>query len=125
MQNLLTQFIGDFLTAAALRALDTDPATRARLGELEGKRVAIRTTAPPTPLDITWQVEIYNAQLDISTQPALNPHVEVVGTAWDIIAWLVPGGANPALTINGDVALLEHFRQVLSEFAPDLAQPLS
>ncbi len=116
----LGKMLADFATTVTERALASDPATRTRLTALAGKSIDIDCTAPP----MQWSLHIDDDALRISTGPCAAPSAIVRGNALQLGSWLLPG-AGQGVYVEGDALLLTQLKEVLSEFAPDVAEPLS
>ena len=119
-----TEAIGKLLAnlanAVTERALASDPATRARLASLAGKSIEIDCTAPP----MQWTLHVEAAALRIASGPCSEPAAIVRGNALQLSSWLLPG-TGQGVHVEGDALLLTQLREVFTEFAPDIAEPLS
>lgn len=124
----LDAVLADGLAELANRSLDLDPASRARLAALEGRRIQITAVLPGSlpPRNFTLAVE--DARLRLLPQADSEPHVIVRGAPPDLIAWLLggnpTGAAGARLTIDGDSTVLAELRAALRSYRPDLSGPL-
>ncbi|NBC23025.1 MAG: hypothetical protein GVY21_06075 [Gammaproteobacteria bacterium] len=129
--------LADLLADLVNRSLALDPASRARLENLEGSRVQITAELPFGPRDLTLTVS--GGRLRCFARSDDAPHAVVRGRPQDLAAWLLGSSANAArssagargstgagqVTIDGDTTVLGELSGVLREFRPDLEQPLS
>ncbi len=115
----------DLLADLVNRSLDLDPASRARLGALEGTRVQLTVELGPLG-NRDLALAVTSGRLRAFARPAEAPHVILRGNPAAIGAWLL--GADPngvgGLTIDGDSTALAQLSEVLKGFRPDLAGPL-
>ena len=112
--------LADLANNVTKRALASDPATRARLAPLAGKRIEIACSAPP----MQWSIQVEESALRITGGPCDTPSAIVRGNALQLASWLLPG-AGQGVQVEGDVLLLTQLKEIFSDFAPDLAEPLS
>jgi ubiquinone biosynthesis protein UbiJ len=117
----LGKFLADIASKTTNQALYADPGLLARLGVLQGRCIEIQCTAPTT----TWHLNIAERGIETVHGPAEAPAVIVRGAAIDLARWLAPGKANGHVTITGDDTLLLEVLEILRDFDPDLASPLS
>lgn len=123
----LDSVLADVLADLANRSLDLDPASRARLTGLEGRRVQITTELPGALGSRDFTLIVQGGRLRFFPHPPEAPHVVARGTPPDLLAWLVAGEspAGSRLVIDGDTTVLSELRAALAAFRPDFAQPLS
>ena len=123
----LDSVLADALAELANSSLDLDPASRARLSGLEGRRVQISTDlAPLGRRDFSLAVQLGRLRF-FPHAPEQEPNVIVRGSPPDLVAWLIAGenGARARLTIEGDTTVLAELRAALAAFRPDFGTPLS
>lgn len=123
--------LADLLADLVNRSLALDPASRARLENLEGSRVQITAELPFGPRDLTLTVSAGRLRCFARADDA--PHAVVRGRPQDLAAWLLGSGSEGArgsngagqVAIDGDTTVLGELSGVLRDFRPDLEQPLS
>jgi ubiquinone biosynthesis protein UbiJ len=118
--------LSEALAALANASLNLDPASRARLSALEGRRVRIVAELPPPLTAPPFTLEVRDARLEVHLQELNPPNVIVRGSLPDLAQWLLTGatGARGGLHIDGDTTVLLELAAVLRGFAPDPAGPL-
>jgi ubiquinone biosynthesis protein UbiJ len=117
--------LADVLADLTNTSLALDPASRARLAALEGRRVQINTTLGPLGQRV-FSLTVSAGRLRFYTHPVDAPHVIVQGDPPTLLAWLI-GAEEPArrLVIEGDTTVLGELNGVLRSFRPDLGKPLT
>ena len=122
----LDSVLADALADLANRSLDLDPASRARLSALEGRRLQLSTTLPGPLGRRDFTLMVSGGRLRLSPHAAAEPHVIVRGSAPDLLAWLLGGeGAERGrLDIDGDSTVLAELRAAIAAFRPELGEPL-
>lgn len=123
----LDAVLADALADLANRSLDLDPANRARLAGLEGRRIQITTLLPPPAGERHLALSVSAGRLRFFPHAAEAPNVIVRGSPPDLAAWLL-GNENTAgsrLTIDGDSTVLAELRAAILAFRPDFGRPLS
>lgn len=126
MSGPLETMLADALAALANASLDLDPAGRARLSGLEGRRVRIVAELPPPVTARHFTLEVEDARLRLYSRDLDQPNVIVSGSLPDLAQWLLTGatGTRGGLHIEGDTTVLLELAAVFRGFAPDLARPL-
>lgn len=122
----LDSVFADVLADLANRSLDLDPASRARLAALDGRRVQLSAALPPPFGRRDFTLQVSGGRLRLLPHAAVDPHVIVRGSVPDLLAWLL-GGENAArgrLDIDGDSTVLAELRAALKAFRPELGEPL-
>lgn len=117
----LGRFLADIATRTTKQALHADPGLLARLRLLEGRCIEIQCTTPAT----TWHLKINDGGIETVHGPATAPQVIVSGTALDLLGWLTAAKTTGRVTITGDDTLLLEVLNILRDFDPDLASPMS
>ncbi len=112
--------LADIANAVSQQALATDPVLRSRLETLEGSTIEIQCVTPPA----TWALHVTGGSLRLASGAAAAPRAVVRGTALALGSWLLPGPSDD-VEIDGDALLLASLREILRDFAPDLATPLA
>ena len=127
MSGPLETMLADALATLANASLDLDPAGRARLSALEGRRVQIVAELPPPLTARHFTLEVEDARLRLHSRDLDRPNVVVTGSVPDLAQWLLTGetGARGGLRIDGDTTVLLELAAVFRGFTPDLAGPLS
>lgn len=122
----LDSVLADALADLANRSLELDPAHRARLAALEGRRVQLTAQLPQPMGSRDFALTVAHQQLRFFPHAPESPNVIVRGTPADLAAWLfgAEGSARSRLAIDGDVAVLGELRAALTAFRPDLGTPL-
>lgn len=123
----LDSVVADVLADLANQSLDLDPASRARLAGLEGRRVQITADLPPPFGRRDFALTVGAGRLRFLPHAPEEPNVIVCGRPPDLVAWLLGGEAagGSRLSIDGDTTVLAELRHVLTSFRPDFAGPLS
>jgi len=128
----------DLLTTLSNASLDLDPLAKARLSALEGTRVQFEIKLPTPVDDKNLLLRIADSRLEFSPGPDEptgeaaphgangQPHAIVRGSIPSVLAWLTGSGTgSDTLTFEGDEAVLAELSGILTNYQPDLAEPLS
>ena len=118
---VLGKFLADIATRATNQALHADPGLLGRLQALQGRCIEIQCTVPAA----IWHLNINNGGIDTVHGAADAPQVIVRGAVLDLAGWLMPGKSPGHVTITGDDTLLIEVLDILQDFDPDLASPLT
>ncbi|HEY0504505.1 MAG TPA: SCP2 sterol-binding domain-containing protein [Lysobacter sp.] len=119
----LKPLAGRALETALNRALALDPDTRASLRALDGRRVALRLSAPPLAL----QVRVAEERLQVGPvedEPDLSVR-STLGGLLGQLPFLRNDDAPPVgkLRIEGDADLARRLQKLAERFDPDWQQP--
>lgn len=118
----VARVFAELATRVSAQAIESDPRLRARLQALDGQCLELQCTAPPS----TWHVIVTDGTLLTQPGAAPAPQVIVRGHAMALAAALAPGSpAAGQLEINGDNTLALELLDILRDFQPDLAEPMS
>ncbi len=118
---------GRVLESALNRALDLDPDTRASVGRLEGKRIALALAAPSLALELT----VAGGRLKVGPVDSRNePDLGLQATLGGLLAqlpFLRAANSTPVgkLRINGDAELARTLQQLADRFDPDWDKPFA
>jgi ubiquinone biosynthesis protein UbiJ len=118
--NPAVSLLAQWLEAIVNGALSLDPVAEARLRQLDGKTLAIVSTAPAERLN----VRCVGARLLVARGELDKPNVIVTGTSQALFSALT-GLGTPDVTIEGDEVLLEDLRKILRELDPSFVRPLT
>ncbi len=118
---------GRVLETALNRALDLDPDTRASVGKLEGKRIALALAAPALALEITvigGRLKV--GPVDVRNEPDLGLHA-TLGGLLSQLPFVRAANSAPVgkLRINGDADLARTLQQLADRFDPDWDKPFA
>ena len=122
--NPLLSRLGRLLEGVLNRAVDLDPDTRARLGDLEGRAITLdlgggRTTGP------ALRIAVDCARLRVGPAFEGASALRVTSTLGGLLGIALARGREGALTpgalqISGDAELARRLEQVATRFAPDV-----
>ncbi len=112
--------------------LALDPLAKARLDTLDGTRVRFEIVLPAgePAAEKNLTLHIAEGRLEFTpadnAQPDSQPHAIVRGSIPSVLAWLTGTGAvSDTLTFEGDEAILAELAGILTNYEPDLADPLT
>lgn len=117
--------LADALAELANLSLNLDPASRARLAALNGRRVQLTAEFPPPLGTREFTLLIQSGRLRLFTHAQDAPNVIVRGSPTDLVSAIAGGSDRARLTIDGDATVLHELTAALRGFRPDLAGPLS
>lgn len=116
--------LGRALELALNRAVALDPETRAALGALEGRELALALQAPPLALRLKVEQGRLRVGPDLSTREA---DLSVRTTLGAMLSQLLPGREANALPvgqvrISGDAELARRVQQLMQRYDPDIEE---
>jgi ubiquinone biosynthesis accessory factor UbiJ len=117
--------LADTLAELANLSLNLDPASRARLAALEGRRIQLNASFPEPLGPREFTLLIQGGRLRLFTHAQDAPNVIVRGAPADLVSAIFAGSDQARLTIDGDATVLHEFSAALRDFRPDLGGPLS
>ncbi|MFW6092944.1 MAG: hypothetical protein ACODAC_03145 [Pseudomonadota bacterium] len=122
----VTSVLADALADIANASLELDPAARARLGALDGRRLEIDAELPGPLGRRALTLEVTAGRLRFYPHGADEPHAVLQGAAGDIALWLLGRGdaGGQRLHMGGDRTLIEELGEIVRGFRPDLTAPL-
>lgn len=109
------------------RALRLDPELLDRLGTLHGKTILLRLTEPAVDIYVLPSAaglrlrDQHAAKADVTLEGPLSALLKARGAGGPDRAPVLPEG----LSISGDIDLGQRFQGILTQFAPDLEEPLA
>ena len=144
----LESLLADLLSTLSNASLQLDPLSQARLRELEGRSVWFDITLPTVMAgqNLTFTLSIRSpgpgdtrladtrpadtrpadTQLEFTPDKIGQPNAIVRGTIPAVVAWLTDSpDAADTLTFEGDEAVLAALTGILTNFEPDLTDPLT
>lgn len=120
----LAALIADLVERAANRRLRADPEVAARLGEMHGKVIGVRLTAPAVELFFLPR----RGAVSVAPDCEREPDTWVAGAAADLLRLGFaeqPGLHGARAEITGDVALGQAFQQVFRDIEFDAEEYLA